>query len=58
MRFVGALETLLDPIVGMLDNLPAHFDPDLAAARRSTCWPRGWAWSSTSRGPRTASASS
>jgi len=25
MRFVGALETLLDPIVGVLDNLPAHF---------------------------------
>ena len=30
MRFVGALETLLDPIVAMLDALPAHFDPDYA----------------------------
>ena len=33
MRFVGALETLLDPIVGILDNLPAHFDAD---SRRRT----------------------
>lgn len=30
LRFVGALETLLDPIVGLLDTLPAHFTPDLA----------------------------
>ena len=30
MRFVGALETVLDPIVAMLDALPAHFDPDHA----------------------------
>jgi phage tail-like protein len=30
MRFVGALEEMLDPIVGVLDGLPAHFDPDLA----------------------------
>jgi phage tail-like protein len=30
MRFVGALETLLDPIVAVLDALPAHFDPDHA----------------------------
>jgi phage tail-like protein len=30
MRFVGALETVLDPIVSVLDNLPAHFDADLA----------------------------
>jgi phage tail-like protein len=29
-RFVGALETLLDPIVALLDALPAHIDPDLA----------------------------
>ncbi|HXB63715.1 MAG TPA: phage tail protein [Solirubrobacteraceae bacterium] len=27
MRFVGALEHLLDPVVALLDNLPAHFDP-------------------------------
>jgi phage tail-like protein len=27
MRFVGALEHVLDPIVALLDNLPAHFDP-------------------------------
>jgi phage tail-like protein len=32
MRFVGALETLLDPIVALLDALPAHFSADLAPA--------------------------
>jgi phage tail-like protein len=31
MRFVGALETLLDPIVALLDCLPSQFDPDLAS---------------------------
>jgi phage tail-like protein len=30
MRFVGALEALLDPIVAVLDALPAYFDPDYA----------------------------
>jgi phage tail-like protein len=30
MRFVGALEELLDPIVAVLDALPAHFDPSHA----------------------------
>src|ERR1700742_4655526 len=30
MRFVGALEELLDPIVAVLDNLHAHFDPNFA----------------------------
>src|SRR5688500_18952468 len=30
MRFIGALETLLDPIVAMLDALPAHFSADHA----------------------------
>lgn len=30
MRFVAALETLLDPVVGLLDGLHHHFDPDLA----------------------------
>ena len=30
MRFVGALEEVLDPIVAMLDALPEHFDPDYA----------------------------
>ena len=30
LRFLGALETLLDPIVAQLDALPAHFDTDLA----------------------------
>jgi phage tail-like protein len=30
MRFVGALEEMLDPIVAVLDTLPAHFDPDFA----------------------------
>jgi phage tail-like protein len=30
MRFVGALEELLDPIVAVLDGLPAHFDPNHA----------------------------
>lgn len=29
MRFVGALETVLDPIVALLDSLPEHFDADL-----------------------------
>jgi len=30
MRFIGALEQVLDPIVALLDALPAHFDPDHA----------------------------
>jgi phage tail-like protein len=30
MRFLGALEEVLDPIVAVLDSLSAHFDPDLA----------------------------
>jgi len=30
MRFIGALEELLDPIVAILDGLPAHFDPNHA----------------------------
>lgn len=30
VRFVGSLEPLLDPIVALLDCLPAHVDPDLA----------------------------
>ena len=30
MRFIGALEQLLDPIIAVLDALPAHFDPDHA----------------------------
>jgi len=30
MRFVGALERVLDPVVAILDALPHHFDPDLA----------------------------
>ena len=30
MRFIGALEELLDPIVAVLDALPGHFDPDHA----------------------------
>jgi phage tail-like protein len=33
MRFVGALETLLDPIIGTLDNLPARFDSSLTDRR-------------------------
>lgn len=33
MRFVAALETLLDPIVGTLDNLPAYFDSRLTDTR-------------------------
>jgi phage tail-like protein len=31
-RFLAALETLLDPIVALLDALPAHLDPELAPA--------------------------
>jgi phage tail-like protein len=30
MRFVAALEGVLDPLVAVIDMLPAHFDPDLA----------------------------
>jgi phage tail-like protein len=30
MRFVGALEGVLDPIAAVLDALPAHFSPDHA----------------------------
>ena len=30
MKFVGALEEVLDPIVAMLDLMPAHLDVDLA----------------------------
>jgi phage tail-like protein len=30
MRFVGALEESIDPIVGLLDSLAAHFDPRTA----------------------------
>jgi phage tail-like protein len=30
MRLVGAFERALDPIVALLDNLPAHFSPELA----------------------------
>jgi phage tail-like protein len=30
MRFLGALESVLDPIVALLDGLPAHLDPSLA----------------------------
>jgi phage tail-like protein len=30
MRFVGALEAVLDPLVAVLDNLPDHFDPEYA----------------------------
>jgi phage tail-like protein len=30
MRFVGALEELLDPIIAVLDALPYHFDPNHA----------------------------
>lgn len=30
MRFVAALEGVLDPLVAVLDTLPAHFDPELA----------------------------
>jgi phage tail-like protein len=30
LRFVQALETVLDPVVALLDNLDSHFDPQLA----------------------------
>jgi phage tail-like protein len=30
MRFVGALEGVLDPIAAVLDSLPEHFSPDYA----------------------------
>ena len=30
LRFVGALECSLDPVLALLDSLAAHFDPDIA----------------------------
>jgi phage tail-like protein len=30
LRLIGALETVLDPIVAIIDSLHAHIDPDLA----------------------------
>jgi phage tail-like protein len=30
LRFVGALEGVLDPVLALLDSLPAHFDPKVA----------------------------
>ncbi len=30
MRFIAGLEGLLDPLMAVLDGLPAHFDPDYA----------------------------
>jgi phage tail-like protein len=30
LRFIGALESVLDPIIAILDSLYAHIDPDLA----------------------------
>jgi phage tail-like protein len=30
MRFIAALEGLLDPVVAVLDGMPSHFDPDYA----------------------------
>ncbi|HEX2088297.1 MAG TPA: phage tail protein [Solirubrobacteraceae bacterium] len=32
VRFLAALEPLVDPVVALLDSLPAHFDPRLAPA--------------------------
>ncbi|WCB93497.1 hypothetical protein DSM104299_02210 [Baekduia alba] len=29
-RWLGGLEEVLDPVVALLDNLPAHLDPELA----------------------------
>jgi phage tail-like protein len=29
-RWLGALESVLDPVVALLDNLPAHLDPAMA----------------------------
>ena len=50
MRFVGALEELLDPIVAILDGAPLALRS--RTSRRptsSSCWRRGWAWTSTRR---------
>lgn len=33
MRFVGALEGVLDPIAAVLDALPQHFSPDYASSQ-------------------------
>jgi phage tail-like protein len=32
LRFLGALEQVLDPPTALLDNLPAHLEPELAPA--------------------------
>lgn len=39
-RWVGALEQVLDPVVALLDNLPAHLDPELAPDEliQAMCW--------------------
>lgn len=57
MRFVGALEQLLDPLVGTLDGLPAHFEPSLVEGDQLQLLAGGWASSSRSRGRSTANAS-
>ena len=50
MRFIGALEKLLDPIVAILDALPSHFDPNFAPPRHPRPARRvARAWSSTRR---------
>ena len=57
MRFVGALETLLDPIVAMLDALPPTSTPTWRRGTCSTCWRAGSGSSSTrlAGGPQSAS---
>src|SRR3954464_15935094 len=72
MRFVGALETVLDPIVAVCRALPAPFNPHPAPrallgpppsgpasprGKPSACSPRGWA-SSSRRESRCATAAS
>ena len=55
MRFLHALEEVLDPIVATLDSLPAHLDADLAPEHALGAWRAGSA-STKSRACRPTSA--
>ena len=58
VRFVGALEPLLDPVVALLDSLPAHLDPGSLRRTCLVCLRTGSASRSTRPGRSSASASS
>ena len=58
MRFVGAFEAVLDPLVAVLDTLPAHFDPELAPLDILDLAPSGSGIGTTRPSPRRNFASS